>query len=236
MREKRTITAPVVTSYNEVIEMLRNKELVFFVEGKAREEVLREVKDEKKTCKRMKIQGKLGTLGSAGIIACSHPVIGGVLLSVNGLIYLVGKLGDETRKYSIYENEEKERLEFVRTKGVGAFDPQYDTILNGKIHNQKHTKHKNKLQSEIEHIEKNIVSENWCKIIEKIESDYEFPDSSINTWIRPLIVGSVENTVIHIYHPFSSALDILTKKYTIPLEECICKVTGQELKVVFEKQ
>lgn len=48
MREKRTIKAKIVTEYNEVKKCIDNNELVFYVVGEVQEEVLKEVKLDKR--------------------------------------------------------------------------------------------------------------------------------------------------------------------------------------------
>lgn len=128
MIEKRIIKAKIVTEYNEVKKCLDNNELVFYVVGTAREEVLAEIKKDKKGGRDLKTIG--GTWGVAGALTLSmSTVLAPIAMTVGGLVFLTGVFGSEFKKYQITDNVLKGRLEFVRVKGNNHFNEGYDSIV-----------------------------------------------------------------------------------------------------------
>lgn len=130
MREKRYITAPTVTEYNEITKLINKNEIAFFVTGNVREEILNKAKKDKKDSKGLRKTGKFMVfLGVAGAWIV-NPIFGAIVGGIGGIEYLSGKFSEDFKKYAITENQEKERLEFVRVKGSNAFNKEYDTIVN----------------------------------------------------------------------------------------------------------
>lgn len=84
---------------------------------------------------------------------------------------------------------------------------------------------------------KDIIIDNWKKIIKKLKIDNQIPDVSYNTWIKPLEVIKVENGVVYISVPLNAQKDFISKRYLQPLKECIAQVTGCEydVKVVVDE-
>ena len=122
MREKRTIKAKIVTEYNEVKKCIDNNELVFYVVGEVQEEVLKEVKLDKRAGRELKTIGVAG----AGIAIATLPI---TVASAGGLAYLIGKFGGNIRNYKITNNQMKNRIEFVRVKGNNHYNKDYDSIV-----------------------------------------------------------------------------------------------------------
>lgn len=128
MREKRTIKAKIVTEYNEVKKCIDNNELVFYVVGEVQEEVLKEVKLDKRAGRELKTIGVAG----AGIAIATLPITAPFTIAVasaGGLAYLIGKFGGNIRKYKITNNQMKNRIEFVRVKGNDHYNKDYDSIV-----------------------------------------------------------------------------------------------------------
>lgn len=129
MTEKRTIKAKIVTEYNEVKKCIDNNELVFYVMGEVQEEVLKEVKLDKRAGRELKTIGVAG----AGIAIATLPITAPFTIAVasaGGLAYLIGKFGGNIRKYKITNNQMKNRIEFVRIKGKDHFNKGYDNIID----------------------------------------------------------------------------------------------------------
>ena len=128
MIEKRTIKAKIVIEYNEVKKCIDNNELVFYVVGSAREEVLAEIKKDKKATRSLKFLG--GSWGLAGALTLSmSTVLAPIAMTVGGVALLSGIFGSDFKKYQITDNVLKRRLEFVRVKGNNHYNKDYDSIV-----------------------------------------------------------------------------------------------------------
>lgn len=79
----------------------------------------------------------------------------------------------------------------------------------------------------------NLVIENWDEIIQRLKIEHGLSDVSFKTWIAPLEVYKVENSVVYILVPLKGGIDYIEKKYTLALKVCIAEVTGQEYEVEF---
>ena len=79
----------------------------------------------------------------------------------------------------------------------------------------------------------NLVLENWDEIIQRLKIEHGLSDVSFKTWIAPLEVYKVEDSVVYILVPLKGGIDYIVKKYTLGLKVCIAEVTGQEYEVEF---
>ena len=79
----------------------------------------------------------------------------------------------------------------------------------------------------------NLVLENWDEIIQRLKIEHGLSDVSFKTWIAPLEVYKVEDSVVYILVPLKGGIDYIVKKYTLALKVCIAEVTGQEYEVEF---
>ena len=77
----------------------------------------------------------------------------------------------------------------------------------------------------------NVVKEKWDEIIHKLKIEYDILDVSFKTWILPLEVCDVKDSVVFIKVPLKAYIDVITKKYLLYLQVCIAEVTGQEYEV-----
>ena len=78
-----------------------------------------------------------------------------------------------------------------------------------------------------------IVREKWDEIIHKLKIEHGLSDVSFKTWIAPLEVYDVTDSVVYILVPLKASVDYITKKYLLPFQVCIAEITGQEYEVVF---
>ena len=77
-----------------------------------------------------------------------------------------------------------------------------------------------------------FLKENWPAVLSKIKEDYALTNVSFNTWIQPLEIRKVENGVVTFLVPEGGiAINILTRKYTLPIRVAIEEVTGLSLDV-----
>ena len=79
----------------------------------------------------------------------------------------------------------------------------------------------------------NIVTKKWDEIINKLKLEYGLSDVSFKTWILPLEVYDVEDTVVYILVPLKASVDYIVQKYKLPFQVCIAEVTGKEFEVQF---
>ena len=60
----------------------------------------------------------------------------------------------------------------------------------------------------------NLVLENWDEIIQRLKIEHGLSDVSFKTWIAPLEVYKVEDSVVYILVPLKGGIDYIEKKYT----------------------
>ena len=77
----------------------------------------------------------------------------------------------------------------------------------------------------------NIVKEKWDEIIHKLKIEYDILDVSFKTWILPLEVCDIKDSVVYIKVPLKAYIDIIAKKYLLSLQVCIAEVVGEEYEV-----
>ncbi len=79
-----------------------------------------------------------------------------------------------------------------------------------------------------------IIKQNWQKILNKIKDEYELSDVSFKTWLQPLSVYDVNDSVVTILVPSEQiGLEYIRKKYYSPLKVAISEFTGKEYDIVF---
>ena len=71
------------------------------------------------------------------------------------------------------------------------------------------------------------------EIIHKLKIEYGLSDVSFKTWISPLQVYEVVDSVVYILVPLKGSVDYITQKYLLPFQVCIAEITGKELEVKF---
>ena len=79
----------------------------------------------------------------------------------------------------------------------------------------------------------NIVSEKWDEIIQKLKIEHGLSDVSFKTWIQPLKVYNVSDSIVYILVPLKGSIDYITQKYLLPLQVTIAEIIGEELEVKF---
>lgn len=74
------------------------------------------------------------------------------------------------------------------------------------------------------------VIEKWDEILQIVKVEYDVANVAFNTWLKPLKVYEVRDNVVTILVPSEQSvlLDIVNKKYRLPLQVTICEVTGME--------
>ncbi len=74
----------------------------------------------------------------------------------------------------------------------------------------------------------NKVIEKWDEILQIVKIEYDVADVAFNTWLKPLKVYQVEGNVVTILVPSEQMvlINIITKKYKLPLQVTICEVVG----------
>ena len=74
------------------------------------------------------------------------------------------------------------------------------------------------------------VIEKWDEILQTVKVEYDVADVAFNTWLKPLKVYEVKDNVVTILVPSEQMvlINIITKKYKLPLQVTICEITGME--------
>ena len=78
-----------------------------------------------------------------------------------------------------------------------------------------------------------LVKEKWDEIIHKLKIEHGLSDVSFKTWIAPLEVYEVTDSVVNILVPLKASVDYISKKYSLPFQVCIAEITGKEYEVIF---
>ena len=76
-----------------------------------------------------------------------------------------------------------------------------------------------------------LLKEKWDDIIQKLKIEYEILDVSFKTWILPLKIYDVKDSVAYILVPSKAHIDIISKKYLLSLQVCIAELIGQEYEI-----
>ena len=74
----------------------------------------------------------------------------------------------------------------------------------------------------------NKVMEKWDEILQIVKTEYDVAEVAFNTWLKPLKVYQVEGNTVTILVPSEQMvlINIITKKYKLPLQVTICEVCG----------
>ncbi|MDD3337649.1 MAG: chromosomal replication initiator protein DnaA [Lachnospiraceae bacterium] len=79
-----------------------------------------------------------------------------------------------------------------------------------------------------------LVKEEWGNILKKIKIDHDLSNVSYESWLLPLEIKNVQNDVITFIVPSGTmGINVLSKKYTLPIKVAIAEVTGLDLKIHF---
>ena len=78
-----------------------------------------------------------------------------------------------------------------------------------------------------------LVKKKWDEIIHKLKIEHGLSDVSFKTWIAPLEIYAVTDSVVNILVPLKASVDYISKKYSLPFQVCIAEVTGKEYEVIF---
>ena len=77
-----------------------------------------------------------------------------------------------------------------------------------------------------------LVREKWPEILERIKEDTDISNVSVSVWLEPLEIHSVDNSrIMFIVHNGTMGINVLNKKYTLPLKVAIAEVTGLNLDI-----
>ncbi|MCQ2530352.1 MAG: chromosomal replication initiator protein DnaA [Lachnospiraceae bacterium] len=78
------------------------------------------------------------------------------------------------------------------------------------------------------------IKNKWPDILNHLKQEYDISDVSFNTWLLPLKVESVENdTIILVVPEESVGLQIIKKKYYLPLKVSVEEVVGAPFEIEF---
>ena len=87
----------------------------------------------------------------------------------------------------------------------------------------------------------NKVMEKWDEILQIVKTEYDVADVAFNTWLKPLKVYQVEGNTVTILVPSEQMvlINIITKKYKLPLQVTICEVCGMsdcEIRIILPEE
>ena len=78
------------------------------------------------------------------------------------------------------------------------------------------------------------IRDRWTEILNHLKQEYDISDVSFNTWLLPLKVEAVENDTIIVVVPEESVgLQIIKKKYYLPLKVSVEEVMGSPFEIEF---
>jgi chromosomal replication initiator protein len=84
----------------------------------------------------------------------------------------------------------------------------------------------------------NVITEKWDTILEHVREEHALSDVSFKTWIKPLTIHKIEDNIVYILVPSGSsdgsvALDIVNRKFSLPIKVAIEEISGQAYEVKF---
>lgn len=229
MEINRVLTRNIVTSIDEMMELVKKQEIVICIKGSAYEEIKNKIKKQKTNSKVNKVLHAV--LWGASVF--SGGWLFWVLFGAGSIAYHNGR--DNLKLYELQDHENYRCFDLVRVKGKNAFNPKFDRIaeltdMDIKVDSKSERENWNKT-SEAD----DIVSCHWNEIIAILQNEYEVSDVSIESWIMPMEVKKIENNIVYVQVPFSSSIDFITKRFTLPLEQAIYKTTDISYQVKFEE-
>ena len=79
-----------------------------------------------------------------------------------------------------------------------------------------------------------IIEEKWDEILRHVRDEHDLSEVSFSTWIRPLRIHEVEDSVVTILVPTEQVgLDYVSKRYKLPIKAAIGELTGLNCEVYF---
>jgi len=81
------------------------------------------------------------------------------------------------------------------------------------------------------------INKAWEDIKYKTKTEYDMTDAAYRTFIEPLVIDSVEDSILNIMIPFEEdegiGIDYYSKKYKTPMEVATEEVTGKQYRIIF---
>lgn len=78
------------------------------------------------------------------------------------------------------------------------------------------------------------IFEKWEQILETVKEELELTDVSFKSWLKPLKVYSIDGDKLYILvEQGEVALNLINKRYQLPLKVTIAEMTGTEYELVF---
>lgn len=124
MKIGRQLRRKKVSSYEELLNAVKNKEIVISIVGSTYEDISKKIKMKKNLSKGGKVIGDVMMLAGIFTGPLAPVLIGGgasidMISGANGL-----------KKYELREDKKNKRMDLIRIKGADAYDPKYDIITD----------------------------------------------------------------------------------------------------------
>ena len=89
-----------------------------------------------------------------------------------------------------------------------------------------------------------LVEEKWDEILETLRTEYDIKDMLFKTWLKPLKVGSVNDTTLTLVYPIATSLatnkdfvvKYITEHYGLQLNMVVANVTGKDYEISIDVQ
>lgn len=89
-----------------------------------------------------------------------------------------------------------------------------------------------------------LVEEKWDEILETLRTEYDIKDMLFKTWLKPLKVGSVNDTTLTLVYPIATSLatnkdfvvKYITEHYGLQLNMVVANVTGKDYEITIDVQ
>ena len=82
----------------------------------------------------------------------------------------------------------------------------------------------------------NVIEKKWENIIEYLQQNFDIPQIAFETWIKPLWIQGVKEQILHLRVKDDLWAEYLEKRYKIPLQISIEKITGEIVDITFRKE
>ncbi len=79
-----------------------------------------------------------------------------------------------------------------------------------------------------------LLRSKWDEILENIKKEYEITDMAFKTWLNPLSVSDLKDSVVYINVPSEKFIYFLSQRFELPLIVAISETLGYECEVVFK--
>ena len=78
------------------------------------------------------------------------------------------------------------------------------------------------------------IYEKWVLILQEVKEEHDISQISFDTWLKPLELCAIKDATLYILVPQGQmALNLISKKYELPLKVAITEMTGVEYHLVF---